>query len=227
MGIVLVPAFFIYISFSAFIFWQVKKRAKSKKITWGTALILFLIPTWDIIVTIFIYIPMVVLNSGETIHKKIQTNSIYYDVFYKKKGVLSKYTESYFSSGFDFIEMDVLETYPVSAVPEEGLYRFWVDEKKLKFKKINELRSEFTINENEPQEMKFFPIKIRTRQIIQRNTNKVIASASDVEIYYLSVFGLPFFNWLNWYDMYSYINSNPSYRFLEQKVINAKNRRSK
>ena len=221
-------AFFVFLAVLAYLFigviilMVVSINGKKKRI-WATVTALVLIPTWDVLLAFLVFIPSALFWSGDTIHEYVQTDSVYYDVYYKRKGVFQHRRRSFFRDGIKSVEMDVQEVYPESLVPEKGLYRFWLDDQDtVRFKKIDKISARYTIRLKPAWKMPKIPVEFSRMDIVDREQNKVIASGKEVGVEYLCFMAIPFFNWLDWYDQKFYVSSYRKVFRFDRKVINVK-----
>jgi hypothetical protein len=68
------------------------------------------------------------------------------------------------------------------------------------------------------------PVKFSRMDIIDQAQNRIVASKKKVTVFYLNFLGIPFFNWLDWYDKaYVYIRSVNNFIYFHEEVINADN----
>ena len=220
----LVVAFFVaaYIIF-AIIYVILVKIFSKKKRAWLRSLIFFILfPTWDVLIAFIIFIPSALFWSGDTIHEKVKTDTIYYDIYYQPIGVYEGNKNNLFYKNFKYVEMDIKKN--ASYLPPKGLYRFWLGkDRNIKYKKISEIGARYTIKYKKPIKLPIIPIKFGKMDIIDRKENKVIASRKSVAVSYLHLFKFPFFNWLRWYDDIGkfIVYSNKNNYELKTRVINS------
>ena len=150
MAVLVFLAVLAYLFIGLIILMVVSINGKKKRI-WATVSVLVLIPTWDVLLAFLVFIPSALFWSGDTIHEYVQTDSVYYDVYWDTKGVLTQDRKSFFRDGIKYVEMDVKEVYPVSRVHEKGLYRFWLDDQDVvRFKKTDKISARYTIRLKPP-----------------------------------------------------------------------------
>ena len=221
MNFVLEIALYLYILFSIWFVIYVKMNSDKKKGWLRPLIFVLLLPTWDVLIAFIIYIPSALFWSGDAIYEKVKTDTIYYDVYNRKIGVISSTKTSFFYKGVNYVEMRIKEESPY--VPPKGLYRYWLDkDKKLKYKKISEIGARYTIQEKKPIDFVIIPISFEKVDIIDRQENKLTASGKSVLVSYLSFFKVPFFNWLRWYDQGKiFIYSNVDFYRIHRRVINS------
>ncbi len=92
---------------------------KLKKAAVITALILLLIPTWDVLIAYCIYIPAKIFWSGDTIKRQVTTDTIHYDNFYQKFGPVKSDKKDFFKRKNKYAEMEIFEIYHYSLVKEK------------------------------------------------------------------------------------------------------------
>ncbi|MCG8338656.1 MAG: hypothetical protein MJE63_29465 [Proteobacteria bacterium] len=221
MGIILLPIFFVYLLILVISIYRFFLTKQSKKHAWLPTFFILLIPTWDVVLALILFIPSSVFWSGDTINEYIRTDSIYMDIYYDKYGVFDNTKNYYFTDGIHYIEMDVKKG---KRMPEKGLHRFWLGEDgHVKSMKIDKIESQYSIKLYPPTKFPLLPLKFKTKAVLDRIDNRIIASSRNVTISFLHIFGFPFFNYLSWSDQgYYSIHSNQNYRYIDEKVINSK-----
>ncbi len=223
MAFVVSIIFLAYIIF-AIIYVILVKIFSKKKRAWLRSLIFFILfPTWDVLIAFIIFIPSALFWSGDTIYEKVKTDTIHYDVYYDRMGVIESTKNEFFYKGFKYVEMEITRDY--SSLPPMGLYRYWLDkDKNIQYQKISEVGARYTIKYKKPIKLPIIPIKFGRMDIIDRQENKIIASGRGVWVSYIG-FGfsiIPCFNWLHWYDYgYKTIASNIDFDEIDTKVINS------
>ncbi len=218
----LVVSFFVaaYILF-AIVYVVLKKIFSKKPKAWLNSLIFFILfPTWDVLIAFIIYIPAALFWSGDTIHQKVKTDTVNYDVYYKTWGVAKSTQDDFFYKGFKYVEVELIDEAPHR--PPRGLYRYWLDkDRNIKYKKIPKVNARYTIKEKMPIDFYIVPIVFRKRVIIDRQENKIIASSRSPAVSYLHFFKVPFFNWLRWYKQgKNFVCSNRYFYDIHIRVIN-------
>ena len=218
-------AFFVFLAVLAYLFigviiLMVVSIDGKKKQIWAAVTAFVLIPTWDVLLAFLVFIPSALFWSGDTIHEYVQTDSVYYDVYYDNYGISENNKRSFFFNGRKYVEMDVTD---VSRVPEKGLYRFWLDHQDVvRFKKIDKISARYTIRLKPAWKIPKIPVEFSRMDIVDREQNKVIASGKEVGVEYLCFMAIPFFNWLDWYDQKFYVSSYRMVFRFDRKVINVK-----
>lgn len=161
-----------------------------------------LLPFWDVLLGYMVYIPMCRFWAGDKVYKTVKgVNSVYYDTTYPRYGITNYNKPHYFKNGITNVEMNVTELLPGSIAKEVGLNRFWVDSSngKLCSKKIDKIMSNIVINTTN-DDYKIIPITVIQSKIYDNSNNMLLAKSNALTIRYLSIVGIPFFNWLKWYD---------------------------
>ena len=198
MGAILLFVFFLYVILSiAFV--SFVGRGKSPKATkWAIAFVV-LLPTWDALIALLIFIPTNFFWSGNIINEHITTDTMAFDIYWYGGGMNKYGQQNFFFRDIKFAEMEVKKLNKGTMVKEPGIYSYWLDEKNdLQFKRIEAFTSRYLIQEKEPSKISLFPIEFYSRKIIDSKNNKVIASRKNVSVSYLSIGPIPFFNYLNW-----------------------------
>ena len=211
---VAVIIFSSYIIFSVSITYFVKRRS-SKPNEWKyTALFLFLLPIWNILIALILYVPSSLFWAGDTIHKKVKTDTIHYDIYGKNYGAYKGGRILCFDKGVKYAEMEVKKGMG------KGLYRYWINESEtIGHKKILEISAKYTVREKKPFWLYVIPIKFRRVDIIDRQENRIIASGKNVEIFLLSFFNIPIYSWIYWHK--PHLRTNKDYYKIYEKVINS------
>lgn len=200
MGAILLFVFFLYVILSiAFV--SFVGRGKSPKATkWAIAFVV-LLPTWDALIALLIFIPANFFWSGNTINEHITTTNMSFDLIGAQGGIHKSNQKKFFFKGIEYAEIEIKKIVPASLVKETGIYGFWLDEKgDVQFKRIEAFTSQYLIQQKEPSKISLFPINFLTRKIIDKKTGKIVASWNYLSVRYLTIGPIPFFNYLNWDD---------------------------
>lgn len=106
MLILWIPIFIIYsiISFSIVVWMLSQEFKKAASIT---AMVLFLIPTWDVVIAFLIFIPASLLWSGDTILKQVTTDTIHYDLFNQEYGPAKGRPKVFFYNKNKYVEIEI------------------------------------------------------------------------------------------------------------------------
>jgi hypothetical protein len=211
---VAVIIFSSYIIFSLAITYFVKKRS-SKPNEWKyVALFFVLLPVWNILIALILYIPSTIFWAGDTIREKVKTDIIHYDIYNEQKGAKQHSRIPFFYKGINYAETEIKQGM------EKGLYRYRINENgDIKREKISEISARYTIREKAPLWLYVIPIKFMRLDIIDRQQNKIIASGKRVEMSLLSFFNIPIYSWIYWHK--PYLRTNKDYYNIYKEVINS------
>ncbi len=177
-------------------------RSKSKRVYWYTIAFLVLFPIWDVLIALLIFIPSSLFWSGNTINKHITTDTMAFDYYWNDIGVQINSRGDFFLRNIKYAEVNVKKIHKRGInIPEPGIYRYWLDNRnEIQFKRIINFSSRYLIQEKKPFKFPGIPIKFYKTLIIEKENNQIIASHKSIEVSYLRIGPVPFFNYLNWWD---------------------------
>ncbi|MEZ4483527.1 MAG: hypothetical protein R2864_02680 [Syntrophotaleaceae bacterium] len=158
-----------------------------------------LLPIWDVLLGFLIYFPLCWFWSGNQVYEKVDNvTGIYYQNTEVDYGI-TDYSRNYLSRrDIDFVEMYVAEIAPASIATQRGLHRFWInDEGKVEAKKISKLKSKIRLVQTSSK-LWFLPITVYKTTLFSQED--LLSEYRSLEIRYLSLFYIPYFNWLHWFD---------------------------
>ncbi len=184
----------------------IAKRSKSKRVYWCTIAGLIVLPTWDVLIALLIFIPSSLFWSGNTINKHITTDTMAFDYYWNTVGVQKNSRIDFFLRDIKYAEVKVKKANKRGIkIPEPGIYRYWLDDRnEIQFKRITNFSSRYLFQKKKPFKVPGIPIKFYKTQIIENENNQIIASRKNISVSYLGIGPIPFFNYLNWHDQIGY-----------------------
>ena len=223
--ILLVIGTIMYVKLAMYI---IGKIPSSKQVVKKTIIILFLlVPFIDVLAGYVVFFKLCLLDCGTTVNEKIKRPaSIYiddksYGYEISDYGVTYYNKESYLFDGVDFVEMNAkkLHEKKYSVISDTGLHRYYIGpDGQLKATKIqiNEAKVGYLHTETR---FEIVPVIVRYSILYDRNTGKLLSKNTMAGINYVAIGGIPYFNWLHWFDQTYNKECNSNIHTLKHLVL--------
>jgi len=238
MGIVLIPLMMIYFILAGGILILVIKYTKRTLYRYLTVAVLILIPAWDVILGLIVFLPACLVVPKVAIYETAETDGIYYEGMYdyiresKVSGKpLSERTrlgfdpDFYFYRDYRYIEAKVTKkstgmgnyvpirskVYHCTLLPSDRGPQF----KRTNCVVVDQPLSRYVVKASQK---KFLMTSIESKKIFDRSNGKLMAEYRQVTISE----ELPFFHWLGWQPKGGSLEHCPKgsrYYYFEYEVL--------
>jgi len=241
MGIVLLPLMLAYLILSVIVYQRISLVTQRKLHKYLTVAILILLPAWDVILGLIIYIPACLFVPKVAIYETAETDGIYYEGMHdsiqeldmndkplSERTLLSFDPDSYFYRDYNYIEAEVTKqstgmgnyvpirtkVYHCTLLPPDRGPQF----KRTSCVVVDQPISRYVVKASQK---KILMTSIESKRIFDRSQGKLMAEYRQVTISE----ELPFFHWLGWQprggSLRNCPNSRRYYRF-EYEVLRPK-----
>jgi len=216
MGIVLLPLMLAYLILSVVVYQRVSIVTQRKLYKYLTLAILILLPAWDVILGLIIYIPACLFVPKVAIYETAETDGIYYegmhDYIYEferssdtplsERIQVGTISEVFRKENYTYAEAKVTKKRPYvgseyyQTIPDVYYHctRLPPDPRAQQFQRmscvvVDQPQSQYTVKGSR---FKICTVTVNKLQIINRTTGKLMAENHSVS----RIKTLPFFNWL-------------------------------